>query len=275
MMGSSRAVAAVMASLLVATPVLAQPKPPSDKEKQQAGELVKKAIAKGQAGDHQTAIDLYDQAYKLIPDPPYGPPLLTNIGNEYLALDKPVEALKYFCKYLDTDPNGGMADFARAQAKVTQDKLGNHDVPEKDVCKPIPPPVDHSHDHDTVVQPPPPLPPQPPPSGMSKLQIAGLGVAGAGLVSLIVGAYFGKLAANDSDTITNHDPKTMWPDNISMIESEGQSYQNKQIAFMVVGGVALVGGVAMYILGRTSKSSTEVSLIPTKGGAGIAIGRAF
>ena len=272
MMGSSRAVAAVMASLLVATPVLAQPKAPSDKEKQQAGELVKKAIAKGQAGDHQGAIDLYDQAYKLIPDPPYGPPLLTNIGNEYLALDKPVEALKFFCKYLDTDPNGGMADFARAQAKVTQDKLGNKDVSEKDVCKPrstvVEPPVP------VVVQPPPP----PPPSssgGMSTLQIAGISVTAAGLIAFIAGTYFGKRAQDDSNLISNHDPSMMWPDNINTIESEGQSYENKQIGFMVIGGAMIVAGAVMYIVGGSKKPTTEVTLIPTKGGGGIAIGRSF
>ncbi len=276
MMGSSRAVAAVMASTLVAAPLLAQPKPPTDREKQQAGDLVKKAIAKSQAGDHQAAIDLYTQAYNLIPDPPYGPPLLPNIGTELLALDKPVDALKWFCKYLDADPNGNSADFARAQAKITQDKLGNHDVPERDVCKPIPPPVDHSHDNDKVVAPP-PTPPPPPPSspGMSKLQLAGVGVGVAGVITFIVGAYYGKRAQDDSDTITHQDTTKMWPDNINMIESEGQSYENKQIAFMVIGGAAIVGGAAMYILGRSSKSSTEVSLLPTKGGAGITIGRAF
>jgi tetratricopeptide (TPR) repeat protein len=265
-----------MASLLVATPVFAQPKPPSDKDKQAAGELVKKAIAKAQAGDHQAAIDLYKQAYNLIPDPPYGPPLLPNIGTEFLALDKPVDALSWFCKYLDKDPAGGMADFARAQAKVTQDKLGFHDVPEADVCKPQPPPVDHSHDHDhdVVVQPPPP-PPPPAASGMTKLQYAGIGVGAAGLIAFVAGAYFGKLAKDDSDKITNHDPTMMWPDNIADIESEGQGYQNKQIGFMVVGGVAIVAGVTMFILGRGSKSNTEVTFVPTKGGGGIALGHTF
>jgi len=277
MMGSSRAVAAVMASLLTfpfGAPVLAQSKPPSDKEKQQAGELVKKAIAKGQAGDHQTAIDLYDQAYKLIPDPPYGPPLLTNIGNEYLALDKPVEALKFFCKYLDTDPNGGMADFARAQAKITQDKLGNKDVSEKDVCKPKAKPVVVEPPVPVVVQPPPP-PPPPASGGMSTLQLAGMGVAGAGVVAFVIGTYFGKRAQDNSNLITNHDPNMMWPDNINTIESDGQSYENKQIGFMVVGGAMIVAGAAMYIIGGSKKPATEVTVIPTKGGAGIAIGRSF
>ena len=270
MMGSSRAVAAVMACLLVTAPVLAQPKAPTDKEKQQAGELVKKAIAKSQAGDHQAAIDLYNQAYSLIPDPPYGPPLLPNIGTEFLALDKPVEALKFFCKYIEAEPNGGMADFSRAQAKVTQDRLGNKDVPEADVCKPkakVVEPVGPK-----VIEPPPPPPPRS--GGMSTMQIAGLSVAGAGVIAFVAGAYFGKLAQNDSNLITNHDPMLPWPDNIKAIEDEGHSYQTKQIAFMVLGGAMIAGGAVMYFVGG-KKPSTEVTLIPTKGGAGIAIGRAF
>ena len=265
-------VAAVMASLLVATPVLAQPTTPSDKQKQAAGDLVKKAIAKSQAGNHQDAIDLYKQAYDLIPAPPYGPPLLTNIGNEYLALDKPVEALKAFCQYLDADANGGMADFARAQAKVTQDKLGNHDVAPADVCKPKvePPPPPEP----VVVQPPPPLVPAE--HHLSKLQLAGVAVGAAGLVSLVVGVYFGKLARDDSNTITNHDPATMWPDNIQSIEADGQSHENKQIAFLITGGVLVGAGAVMYVLGRhTSSNATEVSIAPTKGGAAFSLGGRF
>jgi hypothetical protein len=67
----------------------------------------------------------------------------------------------------------------------------------------------------------------------------------------------------------------MWPDNINTIESDGQSYENKQIGFMVVGGAMIVAGAAMYIIGGSKKPATEVTVIPTKGGAGIAIGRSF
>lgn len=257
-----------MACLLVASPVFGQP---TDKQKAQAADLVKKAIAKSQGNDHQAAIDLYKQAYDLNPAPPYGPPLLANEGNEYLALDKPVEALKAFCAYLDADPNGPMADFARAQAKVTRDKLGDHDVALADVCKPKveappPPPVQQ------------PLPPAPPPAshGMSGLQMSGIAVGAAGVVMFAIGGYFGKLARDDSNKLTNHDKTMPWPDDILAIESEGQGYENKQIALMVIGGAAIVGGVAMYVLGRHSeRSSTEVSIVPTKGGGAFSFSRRF
>ena len=45
----------------------AQPTSPRPTQKQQAGDLVKKAIAKSQAGDHALAIELYQQAYNIIP----------------------------------------------------------------------------------------------------------------------------------------------------------------------------------------------------------------
>lgn len=258
-----------MACLLVASPALAQP---TDKQKAQAADLVKKAIAKSQANDHQAAIDLYKQAYDLNPAPPYGPPLLANEGNEYLAMDKPVEALKAFCAYLDADPNGGMADFARAQAKVTRDKLGDHDVALADVCKAKaePPPTPPA---------PTPLPPPPPPPashGMSSLQYAGIGVGAAGVIAFAIGCYYGKVALDRSNQITDQPKGMNWPDNINQIEDEGQSAENKQIALMVIGGAAVVGGVVMYVLGRHSeRASTEVSIVPTKGGGAFSFSRRF
>lgn len=70
------------------------------KEKQKASELVKQVIAKSQAGDHDTAVQLYENAFKIVPQPL----LLSNIGSNQ-ALEKPVEALKY----IEVDAAGGIA----------------------------------------------------------------------------------------------------------------------------------------------------------------------
>src|SRR5215813_5616945 len=88
MLGPSRVLASLLASVMIISPVLAQPK---DKGAQ---ELVKKAITASNRGDHLAAIDLYLEAYKMAPVPV----LLSNIGREYQQADKQVEALKYFCK---------------------------------------------------------------------------------------------------------------------------------------------------------------------------------
>src|SRR5438552_3128318 len=135
MLGRSRTAAAVLASLLAVSPALADPKPPTDKDKQVASDLVKKAISKSQAGDHNAAIDLYLQAFTIVPNSI----LLSNIGAEYQQSDRPQQALRYFCMYLDKDPSGTNAPYAAAQARALQVELGNKDVDDRDVCsKPKP-----------------------------------------------------------------------------------------------------------------------------------------
>src|SRR5258706_16365754 len=102
-MGALRA--SCVALLLMSSLAVAgnDPKPkPTQQQLQQAGDLVKKAIAKSQAGDHVLAIELYQQAYNIIPQPI----LLSNIGPEYQQAQQPVEAIKYICKDIESDPTG-------------------------------------------------------------------------------------------------------------------------------------------------------------------------
>ncbi len=242
---------------------------PTEKQKKQAGELVKEAIAKSQAGDHSAAIELYEKAYALVPQPL----LLSNIGSEYQKSGKPVEAVKNFCKYIADDPNGANVDYATAQVKTLQIELKN-DVDDKDPCKPKPkppPPLEKQE----VAPPPPPPPPAAAPS--HTLEYTGYGVAGAGAIAFGVGIYFGVQAKNISDEITNHPTSQMWPDNIKTLESDGKSDQTKQIVFMIGGGVALAAGAALVWYGRTHATSEHVAVAPivTPTTAGIAIGGGF
>ena len=128
-MGSLRAPSRL--ALLARTSLaLAQPKPPTQQQMQQAGDLVKKAIAKSQAGDHALAIELYQQAYTIVPQPL----LLSNIGSSTSRRKKPVEALKYFCKYLEADPTGANVDVRDDAGQGAADRARQHDVDDKDVC---------------------------------------------------------------------------------------------------------------------------------------------
>lgn len=269
------------ALLLVAGIASAQPQP-SPAQKQQASNLVKQAIAKSQAGDHSTAIELYLQAYALIPQPL----LLSNIGSEYQQENKPVEALKYFCKYLDADPTGSNVSYATAQAKTLQLQMGNK-VDDKDVCKPKaePPPPPPPPDTGSAAAPPDAgsgqvtgtvdlgtKPAEPEHAGKG-LEYAGLGIAAVGVVGLGAGVYFGIQAKNASDTITNHKASDPWPANIKQIEADGQADENKQVELLIGGGVALVAGGVLYFVGHARASSSEhVSIAPviTPNGAGLA-----
>jgi tetratricopeptide (TPR) repeat protein len=258
--------------------------------KVKAGELVKQAIAKSQAGDHSSAIELYEQAYMLVPQPL----LLSNIGSEYQKSGKKPEAIKYFCKYLAEDPNGGMVEYATAQVKTMQIELGVQ-TDEKDVCRPKAKPLDPVATNPAPLEPPPPAGPpggtpattfgptggpvdQGPEAPSQTLEYAGFGVAGVGAIVLGVGVYYGLQAKDMSDKITNWPKNTPWPDTIKAMEQEGKDDQSKQIEFMIAGGAVLGVGVVMAVIGHSHASSAEhVTLRPvaTQNTVGLAVGGGF
>lgn len=286
MLGRPRALAAALVSVLVTSPVMAQPKSPNRPPADVANDLVKQAITKSQQGDHLGAIDLYLSAYSLIPQHT----LLSNVGNEYQQAGKPVEALKYFCMYLEKDPTGTNATYATSKARALQIELGNKNVSDDDVCQPQRAPAPPATTD----------PPgggvtgtvglgQPPPGHGNKeggspggvLKIAGVAAGVIGLAGLGGGTYYGLKAKERSDFITEYrqkNPTAEWPNNIQDIEAEGQRYEDRQIALLIAGGALTVTGIVLYVVGATRKSSTEkLSIVPTatESSVGFAIGRGF
>lgn len=263
-MGSLRAIG--LALLLAPAVAVAEPQP-TPQAKQAASERVKKAIAKSQAGDHETAVELYLEAYTIIPQPL----LLSNIGSEYQQMKKPVEALKYFCKYLEADPTGANVTYAASQARVLYVDLGGvPTVPYEDVCKPIvkaPPPAEPPPKPQPASAPglaPEPAPtPGPvdrgPTTSTPAIRYVGIGVAVVGAAALGAGAYYGLEARKISDEITNHDVDDPWPGDIKEREAEGKSAEKKQIGLMIGGGVALAAGVVMFIVGAP-KTTNEATI---------------
>ncbi len=277
-----RALAAAFVFVIAATPAMAQPRQPNRPPQDVANDLVKQAITKSQQGEHLEAIDLYLQAYSLIPQHT----LLSNVGNEYQKAGKPVEALKYFCMYLEKDPTGTNATYATSKAKALQIELGNKNVDDRNVCKPA------------VEEPaPPPTPPPPPNGGLTgtqglgekppaagggkpggTLKLTGMVVGAVGLVGVGVGTYFGVRALQITNDINGHDIDDPWDSDIRDQMAKGQQYEDRQILLSVAGGVITATGVALYILGATRAPSTEkLSIRPTAttDGVGISFGRGF
>ncbi len=282
MLGTSRVVAAVVVSSLLTATVMAQPKPPTPAEKQQAGDLVKQAIAKSLDKDHLAAIDLYLKAYAIVPLPT----LLSNVGTEYQQAAKPVEALKYFCLYLEKDPAGALVTYATSQARVLATQLGNTVTSDADVCKPaaVTPPVGDGSGSDsgsgsgsnvpTVVE-----PTTSDPGGGMKL--AGMVTGGVGLVTFGLGLYFGVQAKKINDDIEDQGMSEPWRDDIVAYMDKGQRYEYMQIGFLVVGGALVVGGTVVYMLGRgktsAAESQAQVSITPsvTSTGGGVSLSGRF
>lgn len=259
--------AATVCALLIAGPALAEPRA-SERDTKAAGELVKKAIGRSQQGDHEGAIALYLQAYTIVPSSA----LLSNVGAEYEQIGKQKEALKYFCMYLDKDPEGANAPYATTQAKLLQHQLGN-EVDDDDVCaaprpKPAPAAVTPPSKPDDG-QPLPSGPEAPRPSGSAGMRYAGLGFGLAGLAAIGFGAYQGVKAKDVSDQISQHKMGEPWPKDIRQLEADGQHHENLQVAFLIGGGVAVTTGIVLYVLGRPSAPDherTALRVTPTSNG---------
>ncbi len=255
---------------------------PNELQKRKAGELVREAIAKSQAGEHDAAIEKYQAAYDTAPSPL----LLSNIGAEYEKAGKKVEAVKFFCKYLDQDPNGNNADYASAQVRALQADLGNQ-VEDKDPCtikKPTPvapPPVGTAPEPKETASATGTAKLEEAPAPGRGLRIGGIGVGAAGIAAFGVGVYFGVKAQQISKSITHHDPTQPWPTNINQQESTGKSDQARQIGLMVGGGVLVGAGAVMYWMGmqegKSAAKSEHAVIVPVAapGLAGIAVSGGF
>ncbi len=272
MLGTSRVVATVLASALLVGQVAAQPTAtPTPAQKSAVQDLVKQAIAKSQANDHAAAIELYEKAYATIALPT----LLSNIGAEYQLATKPVEALKYFCVYLDKDPAGPLASYATGQAKLLQSQLTNTAVDDANVCKP-------PKAEPKPVEPPPPPPPPGTPSVVTAadpgkgLKTAGLVTAGIGVVSVGLGLYFGVKAGTISDDITNN--TSTWRNDIADYQNEGQRDEYLQIGLLSLGGVLVIGGTYLYLKGRKKSAAESAAIQPTMmpgSGGGVSFSGSF
>ena len=280
-----RAVVTLGAVILASAVASAQPQP-NDAQKKQAGDLVKKAIAKSKDGDHAAAIELYLQAYAIVPQPL----LLSNIASEYQQEGKLTDAVKYFCKYLDEDPHGGNAQYATQQAKQARAAMGEK-VEDADVCKPIEKPVPavgsgsagsgSAGSGSAIVEPPKPVVP-PPPAPNHTLEYAGFGVAGAGAIALTIGIVYGLKGKSLSDQINGHPSGTPWPTTIDGIpinqwDSAGKDYNKKQIAWTIIGGTVLAAGGVMAYLGYKKSHEEQISVAPSvaPGAVGVVIGGGF
>ena len=100
-------------------------------------------------------------------------------------------------------------------------------------------------------------------------QLAGMAVAGAGTLAVVIGVVFAVKASQKADEVTHL--MGMWQ---PALQSDGQRDAHVSVAMFAVGSAAIIGGAALYVLGRAS-AAEHVSVIPQHGGAAIAWGHAF
>jgi hypothetical protein len=278
MIVGSRSTAVLLACCLLASPALAdkesrEPKAPkavSDQDRQVASDLVKKAIARSGAGDHSAAIDIYVQAYTLVPNSI----LLSDIGSEFQQMGKQREALRYFCMYLAKDPTGTNATYASTQAKamhaLISKKHNDDDDDDDDVCAPprkhpTPETTDHGKPSPTTATQPIDDPAAPAArEDDTTMRYAGIGLGAAGVVGVGIGIYGGIEAKNISDEITNHPKGTPWPNGIQSVQRRGQNYEYLQIGGLVGGGVLAGVGLVLFLRSAGAGDPVDKASKPDK-----------
>jgi len=291
MMGRVSAVLLLSLGVAVAQPV-AQPRPslspPTTQQKAEIERLAKQAIAKSQKGDHEGAIKDYLDAYAIHPGTTTV--LLSNVGHEYTVIKKPYDALEYFCLYLEKEPTGAAASYVLSEASGIWKELGNK---EGEVCvkksepePPKDPPVDPTKQVTGTAPIKQPSPPSS--SGGSGMKMAGLGVAGAGVLALGAGLFYGNKAGDKSAEITAGPPldafgnQVSWGahpelgwDGIAKLEADGAKYEKLQIGLSVVGGAMIVGGTALYFLGRSKRTEPRVAATASRTSGGLVFNGRF
>lgn len=279
-----------LAAVMVCGPAIAAAQPasspaaPAGDKQAAAKQLTADAIAAENAKDYDKAIDLYRQAYALVPHPL----LLANIARAHKLAGHNDEALTYYERYLAADPNGPKAETARAAvaelkaagatSKPDLDKAPKvtQDVPPPAVAQPAPMPAlapDAPHRTDTVASP-----------GRS-LRITGLVLGGVGLASLAAGGYFGlKVIGLESDAkdkvaraMAAGEPAPTQEYLQEKYGDDGDAAERNQLIAYGVGGALLVGGAVTYWLGyrkdRKDQTARTTAWIPVIGTnfAGIAL----
>ena len=107
---------------------------------------------------------------------------------------------------------------------------------------------------------------------MDTKTIAGLAIAGAGVVSVVAGLYYGDRASTLGEEVRDACPGTdggagcNWGV-LADKEAEGRSAETKQYAFIGIGAAAIVGGGILCWFGSREQPDAPVAIAPERGGA--------
>jgi tetratricopeptide (TPR) repeat protein len=266
---TTRFIAIVLAALLVAPAAGADPATQA-----KADALFEKAQGAFQAGDYQQAIDGFKQAYELVHDPVY----LFNLAQSYRKIFECEPAYENYKLYLAAVPK------AENRAKVEQ------------WLKELQPCVDKRHaeveaarraqeeeaarrqrdvgDRHAAE----PLTPAPAVTHVdrgAKLRLAGIVTGAVGVVGIGLGlVYSAKGSSIKSDLATACSPTCNWNDpKIEKLDADGRSANTMAVVGYVGGGLALAGGVTLYLLGRARVE--HVVVMPAEHGATVSAWLSF
>lgn len=232
----------------------------SDEEKDEAEALSDKAIAEFSAKNYTGAVELFQKAYEIDPNPNY----LFNIGRVYEEAGDFEHAVEHYAKFVK-QPGVELdsREVALERLRVLRAILEETKEPQEE---PKDPPPEEPKD---VVEPQPQ--PQPVDTDAQRkrkvMRAAGFGLVGAGAGALIGAAVVGSLAQNDRDTAYDRDEA----DSLTARQDLLDKAQTKALTADVlygVGGALLLTGVVLVAVGYSKPKQSRVALTPSFGPGG-------
>jgi tetratricopeptide (TPR) repeat protein len=211
-------------------------------------------------GEYERAITAFKEAYVMAPSPG----LLFNLAQAYRLQGNCDDAQLMYQRYLATNPDPGARAIAETHLATVERCVHK---------RALNIPLDESVGYLNV--PPPPGPEKvidqdrrdiERPSYLKK-QI-GIGLTVAGGAALLTAAYFGYRSYEASQDVERaYEQGKKWPE-IREIDARGKSAERTAKLFGIGGGLAVAGGVALWVLGRREERANQLAVVPAAKGSG-------
>lgn len=258
-----RLFAAACVLLAAAPPARAQPSEPPPETKADARKHFDQAQVFYRLGRFDDAVREFEEAYRLYPKPA----LLFNLGQAHRQAGNTDKAIFFFRQYLDSNPEA--KDRGEIEALIQELEKAKAATPTQP--KPM---VEET----AATQPPPETVRTETSPGSRGLRTAGVVAMIGGGALVVAGAAFAALAhaqqgkledayAAGKDDIQN---AALYSDT-QAARDRGRLLANLSIASFVAGGVALVGGGALYYVGLPRTRTIAIAPTPS----GIVLGGEF
>ena len=248
----------VIAAVLAVTPSIASAGEPAEPEviPPRARALAVQGRAFHDAGDYNHAIIAFKEAYVMAPSAG----LLFNLAQAYRLAGNCDDAALMYRRYIATGPSvegraiaeGHLNSVERCTQKAS---LGIPQDPGAPVL------IKTDRESGSLFQ----TSPRP---GHAQLEKnVGLGFVIGGGVALGIATYYGFEARSSAAEVEKgYAMGAKWKD-LADIDSRGQRASTYAKVFGIGGGIGVVGGVALYLLGRRSEQMAPIAIAPTKQGA--------
>ncbi len=290
---SSRAAFSILlGTAVIAAPLVLAPAPAHAQKKQ--SEKEKKKIAKGyvdaglaaqDAGDFDRAVELYQQAYELVPHPV----LLFNIAQAHRLAGRDEEALASYQQYVEVDPEGPKAKEARTFIKEIQPRVEKaraaaavaaRRAAEAEAAKAAAEEAERkrleAEAAREVTEPEPEPEPEPveSSSGGGGRKRLGLVIGGSGLAVAATGAVFGLLASgrwSDAAAVCGDDHVCDTDADLALSRDRAAGarlFGNVSTGLLVVGGLAATAGIVLWL---TAPSGVRIEPAIAEDGAGVVV----